>query len=171
MVDDDLEPFRLPNAGDGLDAVVDAVLAMPEHEHLVDNDIDVAFLFRNHEKFIGGRFILGTTYEPSVQGSLRDVFEWMVKRLLGRVPQFLVVLDASYWNASNERKREILVFHELSSIQQKVDKYGAPRFNMDGLPVYGIAAHDVEEFTSVVRRYGAWNESISDFIAAASGGN
>lgn len=171
MIDDELEPFRLPKPSDGLEAIVDTVLAMPEHEHLTDNDIDIAFLFRNHEKFIGGRFILGTTYEPSVQGSLRDVFEWMIKRLLGRLPQFLVILDAHYWAASDAHKREILVFHELSHIQQKVDKFGAPRFNLDGLPVYGIAAHDVEEFTSVVRRYGPWNDGLKQFISAAGGDN
>lgn len=166
--DDDFELFRLPTPDDGLEPIVDRVLRMPEHEHLVENDIDLAFLFRREEKIVGGRQILGTVYEPKVQGGLRDVFEWMIRRMLGRLPRFLVVLDEGFWLASGDRNREILVFHELSHCQQKTDRYGAPRFDVDGRPVYGLRSHDVEEFTSVVRRYGAWNDDIRAFLEAAA---
>ena len=169
--DDNFELFRLPEPEDGLEPIVDRVLRMHEHEHLVENEIDLAFLFRCEEKIIGGRQILGTAYEPKVQGGLKDVFEWMIQRLLGRMPRFLIVLDAGYWAECGERNREILVFHELTHCQQKRDRYGELRFDMDGNPVYGLLGHDVEEFTSVVRRYGAWNDGIRDFIAAANQGD
>lgn len=161
------DPFRLPSPGDGLEPIVDTVLGMPEHRHLVDNEIDLAFLFRCEPKEVGGKAILGTVYEPKVQGGLRDVFEWMIRRMLGRMPRFLVVLDANYWAECGTHNREILVFHELTHCQQKVDRYGELRFDVDGNPIYGIHEHDINEFTSVVRRYGAWSQEIVDFIEAA----
>jgi len=171
MDDENTDLFRLPEPSDGLSRIVDDVLRMPEHQHLVENYIDLAFLFRTEEKIFGGRQVLGTVYEPKVQGGLRDVFEWMIRLLLGRLPQFLVVLDEGYWEASDERLRTILVFHELCHVRQKIDKYGSPRFDSDGLPVYGLRAHDVEEFTAVAARYGAWNDEIREFIRAASEGS
>lgn len=168
---DDFDLFRLPEPDDGLEPIVDRVLGMYEHAHLVENEIDLAFLFRCEEKMMGGRQILGTVYEPKVQGGLKDVFEWMIRRLLGRLPRFLVVLDEAYWAECGERNREILVFHELTHCQQKNDRYGAPRFDLDGRPVYGLMAHDVEEFTSVVRRYGVWNDGLREFIEAARQGD
>lgn len=169
-MDENNDLFRLPEPADGLNEIIDAVLSMPEHRHILENDIDLAFLFRTEEKIVGGRQVLGTVYEPRVQGGLRDVFEWMIRLLLGRLPRFLVVLDEGYWQAADERLRTILVFHELCHIQQKVDKYGSLRFDADGLPVYGIRSHDVEEFTAVVARYGAWNDEIRQFIRAAGEG-
>lgn len=169
--DDDNDLFRLPTPGDGLEPVIGRVLGMDEHLHLVENEIDLAFIFRCDPKEVGGRMVLGTVYEPKVQGGLRDVFEWMIRRLLGRLPRFLVVLDAGYWAECGARNREILVFHELTHCQQKRDRYGDLRFDMDGNPVYGLRAHDVEEFTSVVRRYGVWNDELREFIAAAQQGN
>ncbi|ATI15682.1 hypothetical protein [Bordetella phage vB_BbrM_PHB04] len=168
---DEFDLFRLPEPDDGLEPIVDAVLRMPEHEHLVENEIDLAFLFRRKEKIMGGRMILGTVYEPKVQGGLKDVFEWMIQRMLGRMPRFLVVLDEGYWQECGARNREILVFHELTHCQQKRDRHGELRFDLDGNPVYGLRGHDVEEFTSVVRRYGVWNDEIRDFIAAAQQGD
>lgn len=168
---DEPDLFRLPEPDDGLEPVVDTVLRMPEHEHLVDNEIDLAFIFRCDEKIIGGRRILGTVYEPKVQGGLKDVFEWMVTRMLGRLPRFLVVLDAAYWAECGARNREILVFHELTHCQQKIDRHGALRFDLDGNPVYGLRGHDVEEFTSVVRRYGIHSDELAEFIAAAQEGD
>lgn len=166
-MDDDIDLLRLPEPEDGLEPIVDRVLRMPEHAHLVDHEIDVAWLFRVEPKVKGGREILGTVYEPTVQGELRDVFRWMLRRILGRLPHFIAVLDETYWGGASDRDREILCFHCLCHVRQKTDKYGAPRYDRDGLPVYGVMAHDVEEFTAVVERYGAWNDDIRAFVEAA----
>lgn len=167
-MDEEFDLFRLPGPEDGLDPVVNRVLGMAEHRHLVEHEVDLAFLFRCEEKIVGGKQVLGTVYEPTVQGALRDVFEWMIKRILGRLPRFLVVLDAGYWAECGAQRREILVFHELSHVKQKVDKYGTPRFDSDGNPVFGLRAHDIEEFTDVVARYGQWNDDIRAFVRAAT---
>lgn len=168
---DILDLYRLPGPDDGLDEIIEDVLRMPEHRHLVENSVDLAFLFRMQEKIVAERHVLGTVFEPRVQGGLRDVFEWLLGLLLGRVPRFLVVLDGEYWAGSNKRLKTILVFHELCHVKQKTDKYGDPRFDADGMPVYGLRAHDVEEFTAVVARYGAWNEEIAGFVEAAGAGH
>lgn len=165
--DDIPPPYSLPDPDGHPGEIAARVMRMPEHQHLRDNEIDIDWLMRNDEKIKQGRAILGTVYEPTVQGELKDLFEFMLERLLGRVPKFLVILDTQYWRKATDLQREILVFHELSHIRQKLDRYGAPRFDKDGVPVYGLQGHDVEEFTQVVARYGAWNDEIREFVAAA----
>ena len=167
MNDDTAPPYRLPDPGNHPAVIAERVMRMPEHRHLVDNEIEIDWLMRTGEKIKGGRQVLGSVHEPTCQGEFRDLFQWMLESLLGRLPRFLVILDEAYWLQASPRAREILVFHELAHIQHKLDRYGAPRFDKDGLPVYGINGHDVEEFTSVVARYGAYNDDVSRFVDAA----
>lgn len=165
---DDIAPYSLPDADNHPATIAARVMRMPEHRHLVDNEIEVDYVMRNHEKTKAGRIVLGSVHEPTCQGEMAPLFEWMLERLLGQLPRFLVILDSAYWEQADDLQREILVFHELAHIRQKLDKYGAPRFDKDGLPVYGLVGHDVEEFTSVVARYGAHNADIAAFIKAAN---
>jgi len=116
--------------------------------------------------------VLGTAYMPMVQGELRDCFEWLLTSLLGRWPDFLIIVDREYWEESDARGREILVYHELLHCIQKVDQYGTPRFDkQSGRPIWGLRGHDVEEFSATVRRYGSWNDDIKLFVAAARDGD
>lgn len=165
---DDTAPYSLPDAATHPAIYAERVMRMPEHQHLVDNDIEVDYVMRKHEKVKSGRLVLGSVHEPTCQGEMAPLFEWMLEGLLGKLPRFLIILDAEYWEQSDDQAREILIFHELCHIRQKVDRYGAPRFDKDGLPVYGLHGHDVEEFTSVVARYGAHNPDIASFIKAAN---
>lgn len=167
MNDDTAPPYRLPDPGNHPAIIAERVMRTPEHRHLVDNEIEIDWLMRTGEKIKGGRQVLGSVHEPTCQGEFRDLFQWMLESLLGRLPRFLVILDEAYWLQASPRAREILVFHELAHIQHKLDRYGAPRFDKDGLPVYGLNGHDVEEFTSVVARYGAHNNELATFIDAA----
>ena len=161
--------FVLPEANPDHPAVIaEKLIALPEHSHLKDASIE--WLFRADPKIQAGRQILGTCYMPSVTGGLRDFFLWMVERLFGHFPDFLIVLDKGYWDTCGDRRREILVYHELLHAAQAEDKYGAPKFDKNGLPVWAIRGHDVEEFTQTVARYGAWNQDIEQFVAAASEG-
>lgn len=164
--------YREVVEADGLAPIVEKVLAMPEHAHLVDLDADIKWLFRTEPKIKAGRYIYGTCYTPKVNGELSDLFDWMLEHLFGAMPDFLVVLDLDTWEEwAGSDKREILVFHELTHAVQAVDKNGAPRFDMDGKPVWAIKGHDVEEFISVVARYGQWSDEIQAFVEAAQGGS
>lgn len=168
-MNDDTEPYRLPDAATHPAIIAERVMRMPEHQHLIDNEIEIDWLMRTGEKIKGGRVVLGSVHEPSCQGEFRDLFQWMLERLLGRLPRFLVILDDEYWKAATPEARTILIFHELCHVKQKLDRYGSPRFDKDGLPVYGIVGHDVEDFTAVVARYGAYNDEIRAFVDAARG--
>lgn len=165
---DDISPYSLPDAATHPAIYAERVKRMAEHQHLVDNDIEIDYVMRRIEKIKGGRMVLGSVHEPTCQGEMAPLFEWMLERLLGTLPRFLVILDAVYWDQCDADAREILIFHEFCHIRQKLDKYGAPRFDKDGLPVYGLHGHDVEEFTSVVARYGAHNPDLQKFITAAN---
>jgi len=166
---DDTAPYRLPDNATHPAIIAERVLRMPEHMHLLENEIELDWLMRTGEKIKGGRQVLGSVHMPTVQGEFRDMFEWLLEGLLGRLPAFLIILDETYWEAATPQAREILIFHELAHIQHKLDRYGAPRFDKDGLPVYGLVGHDVEEFTSVVARYGAYSDEIRSFVAAVQG--
>ena len=144
-------------------------LEYPEHEHLKNGKPTVGFLLRAHPKLEAGRQVLGSVHMPQVTGKLRDVFTWMVEFTFGGIPDYLVILDAGYWESVDDRLREILMFHEMSHCVQKTDRYGEPQYSrITGEPVWGLVGHDVEEFTAVVARYGAWNDDIESFVAAAN---
>lgn len=163
--------FIVPEGLDHPAIISERVLQMPEHRHLLENEARIEWLFRADPLIKAGRQVLGTCHMPSVQGSLRDFFVWMCARLFGHLPDFLIILDKGYWDEATAREKEILCFHELAHAQQAVDKYGEPRFDgQTGRAVFSIKSHDVEEFTSVVARYGAWNSEIQAFIAAARDG-
>lgn len=157
-------------AGADVRAIYDRLVQLPEFEHLRDGEAVVDFLLRDGEEIKQGRLVLGAVHLPGVQGQLKPVFDWMLRNLLGRSPDFLVILDRDYWLGADERSREILMYHEMCHMIQKVDADGEPRFDDEGRPVFGLIGHDVEDFIAVVRRYGAYSDEIRQFIAAATEG-
>jgi hypothetical protein len=166
--DEVFEAYRLPEEAWHPAVIADRVLRMPEHAHLREGEATIDWLMRRTEKRRGGRWVLGTAYQPQVKGDLSEVFDWLVARLFGRTPDFLIVLDEGYWLQAGPREREILVFHELSHCVQKEDQYGSPKFDKEGRPVWGLRGHDVEEFISVAARYGAWTDEIRQFVDAVN---
>lgn len=168
-LDELLEAFSVPAEGPAHPAVIaERLMNDPEHKHLRENEIRIGYLFRHESKVKGGKSVLGSVHEPTCQGDMRSLFEWMLTRLLGSLPDFVMILDRGFWDSVTPQTREALVFHELCHIKQKLDEYGEPRFNRQtGAPIYGLVAHDLEEFNAVVAKYGAWSPDIDDFIAAA----
>jgi hypothetical protein len=60
---------------------------------------------------------------------------------------------------------------ELENRAVERDIYGAPKFRKStGLPAFTLQGHDVEEFISVVRRYGAAAAGVQAMIDAAAQG-
>ncbi|SMF93947.1 hypothetical protein SAMN02949497_1243 [Methylomagnum ishizawai] len=162
-------PFIIPEPGPDHPANwYRRCLEYPEHVHLKDGEPHMAFLLRTDPLFESDRRILGAVHLPRVQGKLNRVFLWMVERMFGAMPDFLVVLDGEYWTAADDRHREILIFHELSHCVHATDGDGEPRYDDEtGRPIWKLTGHSVEEFTSVVRRYGAWNDELREFVGAA----
>lgn len=148
-------------------AIALPILEMSEHHDIRAGDAVIDWLFRAEIKKKQGRFILGTCYQPRVTGDLSDLFDDMLEKLLGRRPDFLIVLSWDYWRDASPREREILCFHELKHCAQARDMFGAPRFNRDtGLPIWAIQGHDIEEFDDVVRRYGIHSNDLERFMRA-----
>lgn len=162
------DAYRKPEDAWHPATIAERVLRMPEHRHLLEGEATIDWLMRRTEKRRGGRWVLGTAYQPQVKGDLSEVFDWLISKLFGRMPDFLIVLDEAWWLQANAREREILVFHELAHCVQKEDMYGTPKFDKGGRPVWGLKGHDVEEFTSVVARYGQWNDDIRAFVHACN---
>jgi len=147
------------------------IVSAPQFQVLRDGEPSVGFLLRTEPKERGGRTILGTVYMPSVSGDLSKLFDWMLEQLLGLSPTYLFVLDAGFWDASDKRLREILMFHEMCHCDQARDAFGTPRFNrLTGEPIWRLIGHDIEEFNAVVARYGAYSPEVLKFVEAVHAG-
>lgn len=147
--------------------IMSTLLELPEFDHLRDGEAVIDWLLKRDEKVRGGRQILGTAHLPRVQGDLKPCFEWLLECYFGHMPDFLIILDYTYWMASSPRNREILAYHELCHCIHKENGLGEPLFDENERPRWGLKGHDVEEFTAVVRRYGAWNADLEYFLQAA----
>lgn len=138
-----------------------------DFEDLRAGEPAIMVLFRGIPKVKGGKLILGEMCLPNFQGSLGQVALWLLaKACQGELPDFLLILDREWWTEASEREREALIFHELCHCMIGLDRDGEKRFDDEGNPVWAIKAHDVEEFNSVARRYGAWQGDIRDFMEA-----
>lgn len=172
MSDDELfEPYRLPD-DDGHPARYAArMMDLPEHAHLKEHEVSFGWLMRIEPKEKGGKVTLGSVHATAnmAQGQFRDLFLMMLQRLVGALPEFVVVLDAGWWAEAGEQERCALIFHELSHVKQALDRFGAPRFDRDGNPVWTLVEHDITAFKAEVARFGAWHADISDFLHAARG--
>jgi len=164
---DDLPPFSLPPPD--VAQVASVVLRMPEHQHLVDNDVSIGWLMRNDTKHKGNKVELGSVHDVGAifQGGFKALGLQLLAGMLGELPTFLVVLDAGFWGGASDTERQALVFHELAHVQQALDRFGAPRFDRDGLPVFKVVEHDVSAFNSEVARFGAWSPDLRAFVAIA----
>lgn len=140
--------------------------------HLKDGEAAVLFLFRNDELIKAQKAVLGTMFLPRFMGPLGAVAGWMLDRMCGgERPDFIMVLDREFWRNADARTREALVFHELLHAAHALDKEGEPRFTDEGLPIWEIRGHDIEEFDDVVKRYGSWMPDLLRFKRALAEGD
>ena len=143
---------------------------LEEFATLRQGEASILFLMRQGEKMKAGRRVLGTMALPQFRGELGAVATWMLAKLCGGLPDYIMVLDAAWWSQAPPRAREALVYHELCHAEQAKGRDGEPLFTPDGLPVWGIVGHDIEEFHKVAKRYGAWSPDIHSFIRALQDG-
>jgi hypothetical protein len=163
---DDFEPYCVPAADAHPGTIAARLIELPEHAHIKENGITIEYLMCREAKRHQGRQIAGAVHLPTVQGKLKDLFEMLLGRFFGGLPQFLMIIDEAWWGDASEIEREALVFHELKHIQQELDKDGEPKFDRDGNPVFALRDHDVAAFNSEVARYGAWSEDLQRFAVA-----
>lgn len=163
---DDVEPWvRATFLDDG------ATVENPEHEHL--RQAEIGFVWTNQPNERKGRTVLGTCQLLPPSGE-----KWSAARAIQQlqdwffiVPDFLITLYAPACAEMDDASFMALVEHELLHAAQKRDNYGAPMFNREtGKPVWALRGHDVEQFVSVVRRYGADAAGVREMVDAANSG-
>lgn len=143
----------------------------PDHMHLRSfrwSDIAVMWARSGFKK--QGRQVIGTTEKVMINagGWKKERQEEQYIQWFRCVPEYLITFDASYSRIANDVDFCALVEHELYHIAHKKDQYGTPAYNREtGAPKLAIQGHDVEEFTGVVRRYGA-NKSVQRMVEAAN---
>lgn len=147
----------------------DGPLCNPEHAHLEMAEIGVLWTNvpakRKQRVILGQAELVRSSGDPWGTGRRQQqLIEWF-----GDIPDFLVTLYAPYCAEATDRQFAALVEHELCHCGQALDAFGGPKFNREtGMPIFDLVGHDVEEFTSVVRRYGVVTPEVRELAAAAN---
>ncbi|WPZ05646.1 putative metallopeptidase [Pelagerythrobacter marinus] len=148
----------------------DGPLVNEEHAHLAEAHLGI--LWTNCDNTRNMRQVLGQTelMPPMAMGkwqrarAIQQIEEWF-----GAMPDFLITFSAPACDGMNDATFCALVEHELYHAAQKLDQYGMPAFHREtGKPIFAIRGHDVEEFTGVVRRYGADAAGVRTLVDAAN---
>jgi hypothetical protein len=147
----------------------DALMQSGEHEHL--QQAGIGFLWTNEQNERRGRMILGTCQMLPPSGD-----KWSVGRAtaqlrgwFGEMPDFLIMIYAPAALVMDDASFSALVFHELMHAGQRRDQYGAPMFSKDtGAPLWAMRGHDIEQFVSVVRMFGARAAGVEEMVEAAN---
>lgn len=146
-----------------------ASLRNAEHAHL--QDAFIGALWTNVANRKNGRAIVGQCDlgDPMALGKwAKAKARLQVQQWFGEIPDFILTFDADYASQCSDVEWCALVEHELLHAAQDRDVFGAPKFSPStGKPVWAMRAHDVQEFTSIVRRYGADAAHVREFVAAA----
>lgn len=132
----------------------DAELLNEEHTHL--NQAALGFCWTSIPNSRAGQRIVGQCeiMPPMAMGKWAKArAEQQIEEWFGFVPNFLITIDANYAAQCDDAEFCSLVEHELLHAGQEMGPFG-PKFRKDGRPAFAIRGHDVEEFVSIVRRYG-----------------
>jgi len=145
----------------------DGALHNPLHEHL--EHASIGWLWTDEEAKNNGKIILGECrlVQPQQSRWSSAMAHFQIKGWFGTTPDFIITISAEAAREMDDVSFCALIEHELLHAGQALDEYGSPRFRRDGSPVYGLKPHDLEEFVSVVERYGAASPDIAAFLAAA----
>lgn len=81
----------------------------------------------------------------------------------------VITLNYEAWQQTqNETWRDALLDHELCHALQLQNKGGEQKTDAKGHGLYRGRKHDVEDFTEIVRRYGAWKSDLEAFLRAGA---
>lgn len=119
------------------------------HSHLGPARIEYVFL--SEAPKVNGKIEWGRAKKIS------GLNAWLASESREREPEefFVIEIVKSIWLQLNERERQALIDHELTHCEVEEDGK------------LSIKPHDLEEFNSIVRRYGLWRPEIEFFMEAA----
>jgi hypothetical protein len=116
------------------------------HTDLAAQDARLCILMRSPAATRRGKTVLGTAAKASAKDCA----------LLGEDVQFIITLSQDDWKVMPDRQKRALLDHELCHCRAEVDD--------DGETKWSLAGHDIEEFTDILKRHGAWNDSIVQVV-------
>ena len=88
---------------------------------------------------------------PAIQALLRDAS--------GVDVHYLIEVGMDAWDGQSARQKRAILDHELHHFTgMEVDDKGREK--------WGLRGHDVQEFTAVVRRHGAYHADLEVFVSA-----
>lgn len=170
---DDFEPDHGEMARWAFETFIreDGPLYNPRHAHLTEKTI--GWLWTTAENRDRNRQVAGTAQlirPPQAKwGSARAA--WQLRRWFpGRPLDALITLNANFCAEADDMAFCALVEHELCHLGHDCDGFGMPRFDQEGHPVLCMVAHDVEQFTIVVERYGAVAADVDAMVRVANAG-
>lgn len=104
--------------------------------------INVGYLFRDKAPVSRGRIVMGMCVKVDDRNHVYSGKDVIIE--VGR--------DA--WDQLDDELRVVLVDHELSHIGVDLDDKGNPILTDNGRPKVFIKPHDIEEFSTILDRYG-----------------
>ena len=150
--------------------IAERLIEDPHFDELRGLEPTILYLMRAVPKSKGGKTKLGEVLMPNGRGTAGDMFMWLLGSACQGIPDYVMVIDATWWAVASSLQREALVFHELEHMVQATNQHDEPRFSPDGMPIFDLRPHDLEEFNSVVSRYGAWLPDVTGFVTALRAG-
>ena len=116
------------------------------HPHLATARI--SYLFVDKASMKNGQPVLGKVRRIS------GVMEFMVEK------DFMIEIPLDQWNELGETQRHALVDHLLERCNGEEDE-------KSGEMKWGTREHDVQEFSTILRRHGAWTTTLAGFVSVA----
>lgn len=136
------------------------------HPHLVDEPI--RFIFRDKAAKKGGKVVLGTA---SLIGGRNAWFslseeEWDREEKRQETPSFFVIeIAQDEWGKLQPHQKQALIDHELCHCWACDTEKGKGEDKRE-VRTLSLKAHDIEEFSAVVQRFGFWKQDVVDFNQA-----
>lgn len=166
---EDLDPFTWAEPGErGPAAIAEDLIATDAAlADLVEGNPVILFLMRTETRWVSAmKRELGSMHLPRWQGKLGGVARWLLGKVCGGEPDFIMILDQQFWIQASMDQRRALVFHELLHAMIERDKEGALKFTDEGKPKWVIRPHDIEAFNAEVSKFGAWDPDLQAFLKA-----
>ena len=151
----------------------DGPLYNPEHDHIQLFDRDFFAVLWASSAFVKAeKMVLGQCERVmiNVGGWKKARQELQLRNWFGYIPTYIITIDAQYASEATDTDFCALIEHELCHIGVKRDEDGNIQVsNMTGEPKHYLRGHDVEEFNTVVQRYGA-SEAVQAMVDLVSAG-
>lgn len=148
----------------------DGPLYNPRHDHL--RDARIGWLWTTADNTNRDRVVAGECQlvQPVQRkwGSARA--HWLWQHWFGEAPHFVITISAPIAAELDDWSFCALIEHELCHAAQDVSEFGEPRFGSQGLPIFRVVSHDVEQFNDVVERYGPAASDVATMARLANAG-